>query len=101
MPINHSGRLVRFLGLAGHSGLVAEIDAQVQRSALQRAAAWRGAGSELLLSINCSSVQIESEDFLTKFESMCAEAGHPLDRLRLEITEQTMVRKAESAASNI
>ena len=67
MPINHSGRLVRFLALAGHSGLVAEIDAQVQMSALQRAAAWRGAGSEL----------------------------------RLEITEQTMDRKVESAASNI
>jgi EAL domain-containing protein (putative c-di-GMP-specific phosphodiesterase class I) len=80
---------------------VAEFDAQVQRSALQRAAAWRETGSELLLSINCSSVQIESADFLSKFESMCAEAGYPLDRLRLEITEQTMVCKLELAASNI
>ena len=50
---------------------MAEIDAQVQRSALQRAAAWREAGSELLLSINCSSVQIGSADFLPKFE-LCA-----------------------------
>ena len=74
-PISHSGRSVRFLALAGYSGLVAEIDALVQRSALQRAAAWREAGSELLLSINCSSVQIGSADFLPKFESMCAEAA--------------------------
>ena len=90
-----------FLALAGQAGLVAEIDAQVQRSALQQAAAWREAGSELLLSINCSSVQIESADFLPKLESMCAEAGYPLDRLQLEITEQTLVRQVKSAASNI
>ena len=66
---------------------MAEIDAQVQRSALQRAAAWREAGSELLLSMNCSSVYFEIANFLPKFESMCAEAGYPLDRLRFEITE--------------
>jgi EAL domain-containing protein (putative c-di-GMP-specific phosphodiesterase class I) len=46
-------------------------------------------------------VQIESADFLPKFESICAEAGYPLDRLQLEITEQTLVRQVESAASNI
>ena len=38
---------------------------------------------------------------MPKFESMCAEAGYPLDRLQLEITEQTLVRQVESAASNI
>lgn len=90
-----------FLALANQAGLVAEIDAQVQWSALQQAAVWRDAGFNLLLSINCSSVQIESADFLPKFESMCAEAGYPLDRLQLEITEQTLVRQVELAASNV
>ena len=60
---------------------MAEIDAQVQRSALQRAAAWREAGSKLLLSINCSSVQIESADCLPKFEFMCAESGYKIQGL--------------------
>jgi EAL domain-containing protein (putative c-di-GMP-specific phosphodiesterase class I) len=32
---------------------------------------------------------------------MCAEAGYPLDRLQLEITEQTLVRQVELAASNV
>jgi diguanylate cyclase (GGDEF)-like protein len=90
-----------FLALANQAGLVAEIDAQVQWSALQQAAVWRDAGFNLLLSINCSSVQIESADFLPKFESMCAEAGYPLDRLQLEITEQTLVRQVELAAANV
>ena len=90
-----------FLALANQAGLVAEIDAQVQQSALQQAAAWRDAGFDLLLSINCSSVQIESADFLPKIESMCAAAGYPLERLQLEITEQTLVRQVELAAANI
>ena len=90
-----------FLALANQAGLVAEIDAQVQQSALQQAAAWRDAGFDLLLSINCSSVQIESADFLPKFESICAAAGYPLERLQLEITEQTLVRQVELAAANI
>ena len=90
-----------FLALANQAGLVAEIDAQVPQSALQQAAAWRDAGFDLLLSINCSSVQIESADFLPKFESICAAAGYPLERLQLEITEQTLVRQVELAAANI
>ena len=90
-----------FLALANQAGLVAEIDAQVQQSALQQAAAWRDAGFDLLLSINCSSVQIESADFLPKFESICAAAGYPLERLQLEITEQTLVRQVELAAANV
>ena len=90
-----------FLALANQAGLVAEIDAQVQQSALQQAAAWRDAGFDLLLSINCSSVQIESADFLPKIESMCAAAGYPLERLQLEITEQTLVRQVELAAANV
>ena len=90
-----------FLALANQAGLVAEIDAQVQQSALRQAAAWRDAGFDLLLSINCSSVQIESADFLPKIESMCAAAGYPLERLQLEITEQTLVRQVELAAANI
>ena len=90
-----------FLALANQAGLVAEIDAQVQQSALQQAAAWRDAGFDLLLSINCSSVQIESADFLPKIESMFAAAGYPLERLQLEITEQTLVRQVELAAANI
>ena len=90
-----------FLALANQAGLVAEIDAQVQQSALQQAAAWRDAGFDLLLSINCSSVQIESADFLPKIKSMCAAAGYPLERLQLEITEQTLVRQVELAAANV
>ena len=90
-----------FLALANQAGLVAEIDAQVPQSALQQAAAWRDAGFDLLLSINCPSLQIESADFLPKFESICAAAGYPLERLQLEITEQTLVRQVELAAANI
>ena len=90
-----------FLALANQAGLVAEIDAQVQKSALQQAAVWRAAVFDLLLSINCSSAQIERTDFLPNFESMCAEAGYPLERLQLEITEQTLVQQVQLAASNI
>ncbi|MAQ61347.1 MAG: hypothetical protein CMQ10_04640 [Gammaproteobacteria bacterium] len=90
-----------FLALANQAGLVAEIDAQVQKSALQQAAVWRAAGFDLLLSINCSSAQIERTDFLPNFQSMCAEAGYPLERLQLEITEQTLVQQVQLAASNI
>ena len=38
---------------------------------------------------------------MPKIESMCAAAGYPLERLQLEITEQTLVRQVELAAANI
>ncbi len=90
-----------FMTLAEHAGLVPDIDALVQTSALQRVAHWRTLGHDLVLSINCASAQIERPDFIQEIESLCAEADFPLERLQIEVTEQTLVRQVELAAANI
>ena len=90
-----------FLALAEQAGLVPEIDALVQKSALHRGAHWRTLGHDLTVSINCSSAQIERPDFLQLVESLCEETGFPLERLQIELTEQTLVRHVERAAANI
>jgi predicted signal transduction protein with EAL and GGDEF domain len=44
-----------FLALAEQAGLVPDIDALVQKSALRSVARWRELGYDLVASINCSS----------------------------------------------
>ena len=90
-----------FLALAEQAGLVPDIDALVQKSALHCVAYWRTLGHDLTVSINCSSAQIEGADFLQVVESLCEETGFPLERLQIELTEQTLVRQIELAAANI
>ena len=90
-----------FLALAEQAGLVPDIDALVQKSALHCVAYWRTLGHDLTVSINCSSAQIEGADFLLAIESLCEETGFPLERLQIELTEQTLVRQIELAAANI
>lgn len=90
-----------FLALAEQAGLVRTIDARVQAAALADAAHWRQQGHDIILSINSSSAQIESRGFLRSIATLCAAMEYPFDRLQIELTEQTLVRQVELAASNI
>ena len=91
----------RFLPLAVQTGLMQEVDQLVQRQALEVAAGWHAEGSLIQLSINCSAAQIESPDFWRQLQDLCRETGFPANRLNIELTEQTLVRQIEHAASNI
>ena len=90
-----------FLALAEQAGLVPDIDALVQKSALRSVARWRELGYDLVASINCSSAQIERPDFLQVIESLCKETTFPLQCLQIELTEQALVRQIERAAVSI
>ena len=90
-----------FLALAEQAGLVPDIDALVQKSALHCAAHWRTLGHDLTVSINCSSAQIERPDFLQEIESLCEETQFPFECLQIELTEQALVRQVERAAATI
>ncbi len=90
-----------FLPLAVQAGLMHDIDQLVQRQALQAVAGWLGEGFEFQLSINCSAAQIESPDFLHQIQTHCSETGFPTNKLNIELTEQTLVRHIEHAATNI
>ena len=90
-----------FLALAEQAGLVPDIDALVQKSALRCVAHWRRLGHDLAVSINCSSAQIERPDFLQEIESLCEETQFPFERLQIELTEQALVRQIERAAASI
>jgi diguanylate cyclase (GGDEF)-like protein len=90
-----------FLPLAVRAGLMHDIDQLVQRQALQTVAGWHDEGVELHLSINCSAAQIESPDFLRQIQTLCRETGFAANKLNIELTEQTLVRHIEHAATNI
>lgn len=92
---------VNFLPLALQAGLMQEIDLLVQRQALEKAARWRVEGFDIRLSINCSAAQIERPDFLNQIQTLCSETGFPVDKLNIELTEQTLVRQVEHATNNI
>lgn len=90
-----------FLTLATQAGLMQEIDALVQRQAITQGGRWSEQGIEVDLSINCSAAQLESKTFLPELVALCSSSGFPLDRLKIELTEQTLVRQIEHAATNI
>lgn len=90
-----------FLALAEQAGLVPEIDALVQRSALEVAATWRLQGYDINVSLNSSSAQFESAGFLAEVEELCAATNFPFERLQIELTEQTLVRQVLRSQANI
>lgn len=90
-----------FLIVAEQAGLVPDIDALVQKSALDCAARWRSLGHDLAVSINCSSAQIEHAEFPQEIDTLCKEADFPVECLQIELTEQALVRQIERAAVSI
>ena len=75
-----------FLIVAEQAGLVPDIDALVQKSALDCAARWRSLGHDLAVSINCSSAQIEHAEFPQEIDTLCKEADFPVECLQIELT---------------
>ncbi|MEN9805729.1 MAG: hypothetical protein RL756_237 [Pseudomonadota bacterium] len=82
-----------FLPIALETGLLPQLDRRVQRQALKDLARWRTAGNaELRLAVNVSAHQLELEQFVPQLLADVAEAGlYPAD-VKLEITENLMLR---------
>ncbi|WP_449411299.1 sensor domain-containing protein [Methylobacterium komagatae] len=83
------GRLVPadIIPLAEKSGLIVPLGEWVLRTACQAAAGW----AEVGVSVNVSSLQIRTGDFVQFVKQVLAETNLPAPRLELELTESALL----------
>lgn len=85
-----------FIHVAEDTGLILPIGEYVLRTACTQAKGWRDAGQpNLWVSVNISARQFQDKNLVAKISQILAETGLPSSALRLEITENVVVRDRE------
>lgn len=90
-----------FIPLAEQSGLIVQIGRWVLQTACDQVAAWRSRGIDLGVSVNVSAIQLDQADFVRETAEMLAETGIEPSRLRLEITESTLMSDPDGARDRL
>jgi EAL domain-containing protein (putative c-di-GMP-specific phosphodiesterase class I) len=83
-----------FIPMAEDSGLIEPLTDWVFGTAVEQAAAWRGAGLTLDVAINISARNLVKADLPDRFAKHCDEFGVDLDTIILEITESSAMHDA-------
>ena len=85
-----------FLPVAEETGLITQVDEWVQVHSFAEVADWRRAGlGDVRLSVNMSSQQLEQDAFLERFLGNLDASGLAADRVKIEITENAIMRDME------
>ena len=86
-----------FVGLAEETGLIVPIGVWALEEACRQAAVWQTAGSDLSISVNLSPRQLAEPGLPDDVARVLHSTGINPESLWLEITENTLMRDAESA----
>jgi EAL domain-containing protein (putative c-di-GMP-specific phosphodiesterase class I) len=86
-----------FMPLAEETGTVSAIGVWVLDCALRDLKSWQGQGVELKVSVNMSARQLQAHDLLEEVARLLDLYGIEPRRLRLEITEPTLMQESEVA----
>jgi EAL domain-containing protein (putative c-di-GMP-specific phosphodiesterase class I) len=87
-----------FVPLAEETGLIVPIGRWVLREACAQLARWRGSlvdGESLSINVNVSGRQLSEAGFSDEVLAAARDAGIPIERLTLEITESVLVERAD------
>ncbi len=90
-----------FIPLAEETGLIVSIGRWVLREACRQMAEWlqgRPQAPGLSVSVNVAATQLLQADFLDSLRSVLDETGLQAARLRLELTEGTLMRDTDAAS---
>jgi diguanylate cyclase (GGDEF)-like protein len=90
-----------FIPLAEQTGLIVPIGRWVLRVACHQAAAWRRQSRALGISINVSARQLDDIGLVDEVARTLAITGLDPGTVMLEITETTLMRDADAAASRL
>ena len=89
-----------FIPLAEEAGIIDEIGEWVLRESCRQMAAWQLDGFAVpRVAVNLSAQQLEREDLAQLVLSVLDDADIGPERLELEVTESTIMRQAETAAT--
>jgi diguanylate cyclase (GGDEF)-like protein len=87
-----------FIPVAERCGLVIPLGAWVLRKACAQAAEWYRAGNKpVKMSVNVSSIQLTSDDFIAVVIDALKDSGLPAHLLDLELTESTLIQNQGEA----
>jgi diguanylate cyclase (GGDEF)-like protein/PAS domain S-box-containing protein len=91
-----------FIPLAEETGLIVPIGKWVLRSACIQNKAWQDAGNKYLrMSVNLSSRQFDQEGLIEVVSEALRDSGFDPRYLELEITESTIMKNPEKAATTL
>ncbi|HUA30698.1 MAG TPA: sensor domain-containing phosphodiesterase [Streptosporangiaceae bacterium] len=90
-----------FLGVAEDSGLVVQLGEQVLHEACAQAAAWRGAGLDVGVSVNFSLRQVTAAAFAASVLTALDDTGLPPGALTLEVAERVLIEGAGPMAEGL
>lgn len=90
----------RFIPMAEETGLIVPIGAWVLREACRQFAALPSAAG-LRVAVNLSPRQLRSHDVVVTVREALAASGLPAERLRLEVTESSMMENPEAAVRTL
>ncbi|PZQ65677.1 MAG: bifunctional diguanylate cyclase/phosphodiesterase [Phenylobacterium zucineum] len=91
----------QFQPLCDEMGLMPELGAMMMREGARQLAVWRkrhAAAGELTVAVNLSTGEIDRPDLVSDVESIRAETGLPPGALKLEVTENDVMRDPDRAA---
>lgn len=94
----------QFIPLAEESGLIFPLGEYILREACLQMKRWRDrypTADNLVMSVNLSSKQLQSPNFVEFIESVVAETQLQPKNLRLEITESLLMDKSESTLTQL
>jgi diguanylate cyclase (GGDEF)-like protein/PAS domain S-box-containing protein len=93
---------MHFIPLAEDTGLIIAIGEWVLREACAQAKRWLDLGlGPLTMAVNLSPRQFREKNLVQMVAAILAETGLAPDRLDLEITESSMMHRAEEAAAGL
>jgi EAL domain-containing protein (putative c-di-GMP-specific phosphodiesterase class I) len=90
-----------FIRIAEESGLIVPIGRWALRQACRQLAAWQRHGHELVMSVNVSARQLDSESLLDEVREALRYGDLRSRALMLEVTETTIMRDAQATAHRL
>jgi diguanylate cyclase (GGDEF)-like protein len=91
----------QFVSVAEEMGLISEIDRFVLRRSLKDIGDLIRSGSDVVLSVNVTSTEIEDPLFINDIVTAVREASFPPSRLEIEITESIAMRNPDLVCERI
>ena len=97
----HHGKVTpdEFIPLAEHTGLIGALTVSILRQVARQWQAWAAVGVDLEVAVNLSAHSLLDLDFPTRVADLLTEHGMPITRLRLELTESSVMTDRHRTSS--
>jgi diguanylate cyclase (GGDEF)-like protein len=90
-----------FIPLLEETGLITDVGRWVLREACRQGAEWRQAGYQIVMAVNVSARQLDSDQLILDIEEALGDNGFAPSALTIEITETTLMRNVVETARRL